>query len=152
MTARRSNADIVLEAVRSIHNSGQIASREAVREVTRLKQSVVDDRLSHLVDIGELIRAQRGIFAPAYKHKPSRIISVHVTPDDGTVVIEIGNDYSVVLSPDEHRTLAQLVAGAAVQHILIAQGQQMAYQIGEVGLHSKRLRDDLNAIREKIDA
>lgn len=152
MTARRSNADIVLEAVRSIHNSGQIASREAVREVTKLKQSVVDDRLSHLVDIGELIRAQRGIFAPAYKHKPARLISIHVTPDDGTVVIEVGNDYSVVLSPEEHRTLASLVSGAAVQHILAAQGQQMAYQLGEVMLLHKNLREDLNAIREKTDA
>lgn len=140
---------MVLEAVRAIHNGGQVASRESVHKITGLKQTVVDDRLSHLVDEGYLLRVQRGIFAPAPEHWPAREIGVYVLPC-GTTKIEVGTDHVMTLSPAEHRIMGALLGGGAMQHILIAQGEQQAYQVGELLQVHRKLREDVKALEDRL--
>ena len=70
----KSNAETILEAIEDLHNQEQIVTRETLSQLTGLKLSIVDDRLGHLVDSGQIIRVQRGVFIPAPKHRPSRPI------------------------------------------------------------------------------
>ena len=87
----KSNAETILEAIEDLHNQEQIVTRETLSQLTELKLSVIDDRLSYLVDSGQIIRVQRGVFIPTPKHRVSRIMSKMVVPD-GTAKIEIGDD------------------------------------------------------------
>ena len=46
----KSNAETILEAIEDLHNQEQIVTRETLSQLTGFKLSIVDDRLSHLVD------------------------------------------------------------------------------------------------------
>ena len=70
----KSNAETILEAIEDLHNQEQIVTRETLSQLTGFKLSIVDDRLSHLVDSGQIIRVQRGVFIPAPKHRPARLM------------------------------------------------------------------------------
>ena len=65
----KSNAETILEAIEDLHNQEQIVTRETLSQLTGFKLSIVDDRLSHLVDSGQIIRVQRGVFIPTPKHR-----------------------------------------------------------------------------------
>ena len=93
----KSNAEAILEAIEDLHNQEQIVTRETLAQLTNLKLSIIDDRLSYLVDSGYIIRVQRGVFVPAPKHRPSRLMSKTVLPD-GTVKIDIGDDEVLTLT------------------------------------------------------
>ena len=61
----RPTADIVLEAIQDMHNLEQVVTRETLSEYTNLKLSMIDDRVTHLIDHGHVYRIQRGVFIPA---------------------------------------------------------------------------------------
>jgi hypothetical protein len=86
---------------------------------------VIDDRLSALIDNGDVLRVQRGVFIPASTHRPARVISRTIVPDDGTTVLEIG-DQVVTLTPREARILGELMAGAGQNFASIELGHQSA--------------------------
>ena len=65
----------------------RMGTRDTVASVTGLTLTVVDDRLGVLVDEGELIRAQRGIYMPAQKFPAARPMSKTIMPG-GMVKIE----------------------------------------------------------------
>ena len=48
----KSNAETILEAIEDLHNQEQIVTRETLSQLTGFKLSIVDDRLSYLVDSG----------------------------------------------------------------------------------------------------
>ena len=77
----KSNAETILEAIEDLHNQEQIVTRTTLADLTGLQLSIIDDRLSYLVDSGQIIRVQRGVFIPAPKHRPSRIMCKMVLPD-----------------------------------------------------------------------
>ena len=134
----KSNAETILEAVEDLHNQEQIVTRETLSKLTDLKLSIVDDRLSHLVDSGQIIRVQRGVFIPAPKHRPSRIMSKMVLPD-GTVKIEIGDDQILTLTPREARNLGNLMVAEAMQYANIEMGHHMAILQNEVTNQVRKL-------------
>jgi len=115
MAINKTTLQQILDTVQELHNLEQIVTREAVREVTGLALTTVDDRLAVLVDRGEITRIGRGVFVPAVKHPPARSISKTVMPD-GSVKLEIGEEV-LTLTPREDRTLAGVQAGAALQFI-----------------------------------
>ncbi|MCM1958021.1 hypothetical protein NCZ17_01365 [Acinetobacter modestus] len=141
------NAETILEAIEDLHNQEQIVTRETLSQLTGLKLSIVDDRLSFLVDSGQIIRVQRGVFIPAPKHRPSRIMSKMVLPD-GTVKIEIGDDQILTLTPREARNLGNLMVAEAMQYANIEMGHHMAILqsevSGQVRKLSKQVGDLLN--------
>jgi len=116
----KSNAETILEAIEDLHNQEQIVTRETLSQLTGFKLSIVDDRLSHLVDSGQIIRVQRGVFIPAPKHRPSRIMSKMVLPD-GTVKIEIGDDQILTLTPR-----------AILQSEVSGQVRKLSKQVGDL--------------------
>lgn len=108
----------VHDAVCELHALEQVATREAVTELTGLKAATVDSCLGDLVDNGRLRRLVRGVFAPVVQHPPARCISKTVLPDR-MVKLEIGDEV-LTLTPREDRALALLQAGAAMQVLGIA--------------------------------
>ncbi|ENU80611.1 hypothetical protein F975_01665 [Acinetobacter sp. ANC 3789] len=134
----KSNAELLLEAIEDLHNQEQIVTRETLSQLTGLKLSIIDDRLSYLVDSGYIIRVQRGVFVPAPKHRPSRLMSKTVLPD-GTVKIDIGDNDVLTLTPREARALGNLMVAEAMQYSNIEMGHHMAILQSEVTNQVRKL-------------
>lgn len=134
----KSNAELLLEAIEDLHNQEQIVTRETLSQLTGLKLSIIDDRLSYLVDSGYIIRVQRGVFVPAPKHRPSRLMSKTVLPD-GTVKIDIGDNDVLTLTPREARALGNLMVAEAMQYSNIEMGHHMAILQSEVSGQVRKL-------------
>ncbi|MHA3081685.1 hypothetical protein ACX1NX_00560 [Acinetobacter sp. ANC 5383] len=134
----KSNAEAILEAIEDLHNQEQIVTRETLSQLTGLKLSIIDDRLSYLVDSGYIIRVQRGVFVPAPKHRPSRLMSKTVLPD-GTVKIDIGDNDVLTLTPREARALGNLMVAEAMQYSNIEMGHHMAILQSEVSGQVRKL-------------
>lgn len=127
-----------LDAVRDLHAAGQIATREAVAELTGDRLSVVDDRLRVLADDKFIRRLARGAYMPMEQHPPPRAISKTLLPD-GAVKYEIGDEV-LTLTPAEDRALSSLSAGAATQAAAI-----------QTGMATAELVDDLRAKHRVVD-
>lgn len=134
----KSNAEKILEAIEDLHNQEQIVTRETLSKLTGFKLSIIDDRLAYLVDSGQIVRVQRGVFVPAPKHRPSRIMSKMVLPD-GTVKIEIGDDEVLTLTPREARNLGNLMVAEAMQYANIEMGHHMAILQSEISGQVRKL-------------
>lgn len=124
MAINRTTIQQILDTVQELHNLEQIVTREAVREATGLPLTTIDDRLATLVDRGEILRVERGVFVPAVRHPPARAISKTTMPD-GSVKIEVG-DVVLELTPREDRHLAGLMAGSAAQLLAISESHEIA--------------------------
>lgn len=127
---KKTTAQLVFDAVCDLFASEQVVTREALRDVTGLTLTVIDDRIGVLVDDGMVIRRNRGVFVPAQQHPPARPISKTILPD-GMIKIEIGDDV-LTLTPREDRFLASLQAGAALQLSTIESGYQAGIAAGEM--------------------
>ena len=145
----RNTTGIVLDAVRDMHAQEQIVTREALAELTGLKLSLIDDRTRALVDEGQLLRMQRGVFVPAAAHPPARAMSKTLL-GDGWVKIEIGDDV-LTLTPKESRMLAELQAGAAVQLTAIESARQQSVLYAELARRILTVERENRALRCKGD-
>ncbi|UZZ08980.1 hypothetical protein NDO41_16415 [Ectopseudomonas mendocina] len=130
MTAKGSSTQIVLDALRDLHQQEQIVTRETLQAFTGLKLPIIDDRIRALVEEGLAIRVQRGVFVPAEVHPPARPMTKTLLPD-GTVNLEIG-DHVIILTPAEDRMLARIQAGVMMQAATIEVGHQAALLHGEI--------------------
>jgi hypothetical protein len=146
---RKSSTTIVLEAVQDLHAKEQIVTRETLAELTSLTLSVIDDRVGTLVDRGDILRVQRGVYVPAVQHPPARAMSKTLLAD-GWVKIEIG-DTLLHLTPRDDRMLATLQAGAAAQAIAIENGRNTAMLAAEQAEEIKRLRRRVAALEAPSD-
>lgn len=120
----------VFEAIQDLHAQEQIVTRETLAALTGLSLTVIDDRVARLIDDGDVVRVQRGVFKPAPVHPPARPISKTVLPD-GMVKIEIGDEI-LELTPRENRMLGDLMAGAAVQYSQVEAGHAMTMLVADV--------------------
>lgn len=148
-TVPKPNAQTILEAIDDLHSQEQIVTRETLSKHTGLKLSIIDDRLSYLVDNGQIIRVQRGVFIPTQRHKPSRVMSKTVLPD-GTVVIDIGDDV-LTLTPREARNLGNLMVGEAMQFSNIELGHHMAIIQTEVSGQMRKISKTVETLSEKVE-
>lgn len=141
---KKTSRAVVFEAVQDLHAQEQIVTRETLARHTGLKLSVVDDRIATLIDDGDVLRVQRGVFIPAPMHPPARAISKTVLPS-GLVKLEIGDEV-MTLTPREDRMLGSLMSGAATQFSQVETGHQMAVLVSEV----KRKLSELGAIAPRV--
>jgi len=141
MAINRTTIQQIFDTVCELHNLEQIVTREAVREATGLPLTTVDDRLAVLVDRGEILRVERGVFVPAVRHPPARPISKTTMPD-GSVKIEIG-DVVLDLTPREDRHLAGMMAGSAIQLVAVADGAESAAKIADLSRRIGQLKAEL---------
>jgi hypothetical protein len=142
-------SDAVLEAVQDLHANEHLVTREALAEVTGLKLSIIDDRLTYLVNTGQIVRRQRGVFEPAMTHPPARAISKTIL-SDGTVKIEIGDEV-LTLTPREDRHLGDLMAGAGMQHTSIESIKAIGNDAWEMAYKLRRIEQVLLRLRKKDD-
>lgn len=149
LTKKPSSTQVVLEAVRELHEQEQVVTRETVAEMTGLKLSIVDDRLGALLDDGKVRRVLRGVYVPEELHPPARPISKTVLPD-GTALYEIGDEV-LRLTPREDRTLAFLTAGAATQAAAIECGRQTSMMVTEMATKVQRLEKIIAALKAAKD-
>ncbi|MDD2978301.1 hypothetical protein [Aquabacterium sp.] len=143
MAINRTTLQQILDTVQELHNLEQIVTREAVREATGLALTTVDDRLAVLVDRGDILRVERGVFVPAVRHPPARAISKTQMPD-GTVKLEIG-DLVLELTPREDRMLAKLQAGVAVELAAIETGKEVSVLMASMRSRVAKLEARLSA-------
>lgn len=144
----KSNADVVFEAIQDLHAQEQIVTRKTLAKVCNFKLSVIDDRLSHLIDHGKINRVERGVFVPAPVHKPARIITRTLLPDGGSV-LEIGDDV-INLTPREARLVGEAMAGAGQQYAAIETGHFLAALTSEIGTQLKQMRAELKGVQGVI--
>lgn len=104
-----SSTDMVFQAVVSLREADQVATRETVADITALKLSVVDDRLRALVLDGRLQRLIRGVYEVAPGYAAPRTIFCGIL-HDGCVKLEIGDEV-LTLTPNEARRVARALGG-----------------------------------------
>lgn len=139
------NKQRVLDAVIDLHNQEQIVTRETLSDVLDLKQTIIDDNLSSLVNDDLIHRVQRGVYVPTVEHKPARIISKIVLPC-GTVKIDIGDDMVVTLTPKEARLIGSLFMADAMQYSNIEIGHHAALTTAKMDLELKLMRKQLREL------
>ncbi len=139
------NKQRVLDAVVDLHNQEQVATRETLSNILDLKQTIIDDNLSTLVNDGLIHRVQRGVYVPTIDHKPARVISKIVLPD-GTTVIDIGDNIVLTLTPKESRVLGNLMMCEALQYSNIEIGHHAALATARAELELKEMRKALRKL------
>lgn len=139
------NKQRVLDAVTDLHNQEQVVTRETLSDLLDLKQSIIDDNLTSLVNDGLIHRVQRGVYVPIVEHKPARVISKIVLPD-GTTVIDIGDNIVLTLTPKESRVLGNLMMCEALQYSNIESGHHAALTTAKMDLELKNMRKALRKL------
>lgn len=142
---QRTSTERVYQAVQELRALDQIATRETVAELTGLKLTIVDDRLSTLVDDGKLKRLLRGIYELVEVYPPMRAISKTVLADF-RVKYDIGDDV-ITLTPAESRVLAELSMGAAGVATMINSTNQHLFLATELAAQVKRLEREVKALK-----
>ena len=135
------NSQKVLEAIQDLHNLEQIVTRENLSSSLAMPMSVIDASLAYLVDCGHIIRIQRGVFRPSIAHNPARMISQSEL-NDGCVLIEIGDDISLTLTPKEARIIGTMLQGRANQYAQIESGQAMIDLANTIKLQMNSTKPD----------
>ena len=135
------NSQKVLEAIQDLHNLEQIVTRENLSSSLAMPMSVIDASLAYLVDCGHIIRVQRGVFRPSIAHTPARLISQSEL-SDGCVLIEIGDDISLTLTPKEARIIGTMLQGRAIQYAQIESGQAMIDLANTIKLQMNSTKPD----------
>ena len=135
------NSQKVLEAIQDLHNLEQIVTRENLSSSLAMPMSVIDASLAYLVDCGHIIRIQRGVFRPSIAHSPARMISQSEL-SDGCVLIEIGDDISLTLTPKEARVIGTMLQGRAIQYAQIESGQAMIDLANTIKLQMNSTKPD----------
>ena len=135
------NSQKVLEAIQDLHNLEQIVTRENLSSSLAMPMSVIDASLAYLVDCGYIIRIQRGVFRPSVAHSPARMISQSEL-SDGCVLIEIGDDISLTLTPKEARVIGTMLQGRAIQYAQIESGQAMIDLANTIKLQMNSTKPD----------
>lgn len=139
------NKQRVLDAVTDLHNQEQVVTRETLSDLLDLKQSIIDDNLTSLVNDGLIHRVQRGVYVPTVEHKPARGVWKRVLPC-GTVKIEVGDDIVLTLTPKEARMLGSIMMGDAMQYSNIEIGHHAALATARAELELKEMRKALRKL------
>lgn len=140
------NKQRVLDAVIDLHNQEQLVTRETLSDILDLKQAIIDDNLSSLVNDDLIHRVQRGVYVPTVIHKPARIISKIVLPD-GTTVIDVGDTIVLTLTPKEARIVGSLMMCEAMQYSNIEIGHHAALTTAKMDLQTKKMRREIRELQ-----
>lgn len=143
---RRATGKMILDAITDLHNSEQIVTREVLVQVTGFKMPIVDWHVNQLVDDEKIRRVKAGVFVPIGSHRPARLITRSIIPDDGTTVLEIGETV-VVLTPREARMLGEIMGGTTMQYASI----QMSHEVGVANAHNDVLLREANRRIEHME-
>ena len=136
---------MVLEAAIELHNQEQVVTRTTLETVLNLKRVSITESLSILEEEGLLDRVVSGVYVPAAKHPPTRIICKIMLPD-GTVKVDIGDDVWT-LTPKEARLLGSLFVGDAMQYSNIEIGRHAALTAAKMERQTKEMRREIRELQ-----
>lgn len=117
---QRTSGQIIWDTIQSLHQQGQVATRELLSELTGRKMSIVDDHVSRMIENGRVRRLRAGVFAPVAAIPEPRAVSFTDLPD-GTTIFELGETV-LHLWPRERQDMARRLVGDAVQYSNIQAG------------------------------
>lgn len=147
---KQSTKSMVLDSMQDLFNQGRPVTRERLAEMTGLTLTVVDDRVKALVNDGEAVRVDRGVYEPVARHAAPRIMSRTNLPG-GLVKLEIG-DEMLTLTPSECRTLGEMLAGTAALAMAVSAERQSVLMTAEMAREVKGLRKKVEALQAKLAA
>lgn len=142
-------AQIIYDAIVDLHNLEQDATRDAIRDVTGLKMTMVDDHVKTLCEKEYIRRKLPGVFVPMEIPPPARPISMTEIPG-GMVKLEIGDDL-FELWPREQRILGKMLTGAATQYAAIQANYEAGTMAVELLGRIKKLERELAGFKAKPD-
>lgn len=108
---RAGNRQIVYECIVDLANIAKPASREQIRLITGLKQTLVDDHVKNLKTDGLIRTVVAGVYAPMEEIRSMPVSVTHANP--GRVKIEVGDD-CIELSTREAMLLGASLGGLAM--------------------------------------
>lgn len=135
----------VFDAVCEIRSLDGIATRDTVAELTGLKLTIVDDRLSALVDEGRLKRVLRGVYEVVEAYPEPRAISCTHLPNTW-VKVEVGDEV-LTLTPREARMLGRAVAGFAEDARVIESSKQHLVLATQLAAQVEQLKREVKALQ-----
>ena len=138
----------VYEAVRELRAMDQIATRESVAELTKLKLSIVDDRLRALVDDGKLKRLLRGVYELVETFPAPRTIYCGILPN-GMVKMEVGESVET-FTPSEARRAARALGGFAEDARVIESTRAHLFLATELAAKVEKQGRELKTMRELL--
>lgn len=116
----RNSGQIIWDTIQSLHQQGQVITRELLTKLTGLKMTIVDDHVSRMIENGRMCRLRPGVFALVEAIPEPRSVSI-TSLSHGLCKVEVGDEL-MLLWPWERRELAKLLAGDAVQYSNIQAG------------------------------
>jgi len=135
----------VYDAVSELRCLDQIATREAVAELTQLKLAIVDDRLRALVDDGRLKRLLRGIYELVETFPPPRPMWCGILPD-GMVKFELG-EHVIDMTPKEARAAHRALGGFGEDARILESTKQHLFLATELAAQVEKLKLEVRALR-----
>lgn len=142
---RRSNAQLVWDAVVDLSNEDRHITRKVLCEVTGLKAQIVDDHVERLILHGKLRRLGYGVLEVVEQFPPPRVISKTVLPN-GIARLEI-DDICIDLTPKEARTIAGMF-GAEINTLLeIESASHYLVRVAELANQVRELQRAVTALR-----
>ena len=141
------NKQIVYDAIVTMRDMSQYATRKSLLAVLNLKRSIIDDNIATLINEGKIYGVERGVYAPLFEHPEARLISKTPLPC-GMVKADIGNDVWT-LTPQEARNLGSQFMAEAMQYSNIQLGQHVAQVAANHDLHIKRLEAKIRALEKQ---
>jgi hypothetical protein len=120
------NEQRVLDAIQTLVDMQQTASRDAIIEVSGLPATSVDGCLRRLRDIGRVTSPIRGVFLPVAIHREARPIS-HTLLPDGMSKLEVGDEL-LELTPRERQMLGCIIAPSSLQYSAISLAEEIREQ------------------------
>lgn len=142
---RRSNAQLVWDAVVDLSNEERHITRKVLCEVTGLKAQIVDDHVERLILHGKLRRLGYGVLEVVEQFPPPRAISKTVLPN-GLVKLDIG-DTCLDLTPKEARTLAGMFGAETNTLLEIESASHYLVRVAELANQVRELQRSVTALR-----
>lgn len=108
-----STLQAVLDAIKDLTATTGMAPRQAIIESTKLSQHIIKERIDELIESGNVVRRERGVYQYVEVFAPARPVSRTVI-HGGMTIIEVG-DITLKLTPVEEGMLRSMYAGASHQ-------------------------------------
>ena len=146
---RLSNAEIVWNAAKELHNANRRITRAVIVQLTGLKTGIVDDHIERLICKDKLMRAGNGELEVLESAWPDRDMSLTVG-SHGIAKIEVADAPMLSVTHSEARSLARLLAGFLGEAMHIDQGNRAMVLHHELAKELRAMRAENAALRKSL--
>lgn len=127
----------VYEAICDLIQAEKLATTESIVALLGINRTIVNDAIKGLKERELIYSPERGIYKPVDIHPPARPMSRTILRN-GLNKVEVG-DTVMDLTPQEVRTLANLLSGAVAESAGIEAGRAMSFMACQLAERIKKL-------------